>query len=300
MAVLVVHMLFSACLFSLGLWHLVGSARNHLRSPREFAARPWHPFTLHPRLRHLQLHLLLAFLFVAVLYTLFVSADSDPLVKGSTPVYRFSSLQSAAVLFFFMVLSLSILLSETTTLFPFPPEFFFFVASAGFALHSSILRSSSTVTSGIQGRCESLASSVSATTAALALVLACNPRIFVADLALGASVCLQGLWVLQTGLSLYVEAFIPEGCHRLLDVTSGVEGSTTCDLEDSRLRALALLDLVFVFHVIFVLVVVVAAYALVAKFVGIRRFGSYEALPTSSLSEGNHVQMKSLVKEMQP
>ncbi|KAF3790452.1 hypothetical protein EJ110_NYTH16460 [Nymphaea thermarum] len=246
------------------------------------------------------LHLVLAFLFVAILYTLFVSADSDPLVKGSTPVYRFSSLQSAAVLLFFLVLSLSILLSETTTLFPFPSEFFFFVASAGFALHSSTLRSSSTVTSGIQGKCEFLASNVSAATAALALVLACNPRIFVADLALGASVCLQGLWVLQTGLSLYVEAFIPEGCHRLLDVAYGVEGSTTCDLEDSRLRALALLDLVFVFHVIFVLVVVVAAYALAVKFVGIRRFGSYEALPTSSLSEGNHVQMKSLVKEMQP
>ncbi|KAK7842276.1 hypothetical protein CFP56_014149 [Quercus suber] len=33
-----------------------------------------------------------------------------------------------------------------------------------------------------------------------------------------AAFCLQGLWVLQTGLSLYVEAFIPERCHELLDV----------------------------------------------------------------------------------
>ncbi|KAF8391126.1 hypothetical protein HHK36_023427 [Tetracentron sinense] len=30
----------------------------------------------------------------------------------------------------------------------------------------------------------------------------------------------------QTGLSLYVEAFIPEGCHRVLDMVSGVEGLT--------------------------------------------------------------------------
>ncbi|XP_028125169.1 uncharacterized protein LOC114322107 [Camellia sinensis] len=76
----------------------------------------------------------------------------------------------------------------------------------------------------------------------------CHPRLFVADLALGASLCLQGLWVLQTGLSLSVAAFIPEGCHKLLDVVRGVDGSTKCDLDDSKLRAVAILDLMFVLH----------------------------------------------------
>ena len=66
-----------------------------------------------------------------------------------------------------------------------------------------------------------------------------------ADVGLGASMSLQGLWVLQTGLSLYVEVFIPEGCHKLLDVVSGVEGSTKCDKDESRFRAVAILDLVF-------------------------------------------------------
>lgn len=120
-----------------------------------------------------------------------------------------------------------------------------------------------------------------------------------ADVGIGASICLQGLWTLQTGLSLYVDAFIPEGCHKLLDVVSGVEGSTKCDLDDSKLRAVAILDLVFVIHVMFVVVIVMVTYAAVVKTVGIRaRFGSYEALPTAatvvSATDSNHIQMKAL------
>lgn len=91
-----------------------------------------------------------------------------------------------------------------------------------------------------------------------------------------------------------MDAFIPEGCHKLLDVVSGVEGSTKCDLEDSKLRAVAILDLVFVVHVLFVLLIVMLVYAVVAKTVGIRRFGSYEALPNLPIADANHIQMKAL------
>ncbi|KAL6996058.1 hypothetical protein U1Q18_006194 [Sarracenia purpurea var. burkii] len=100
--------------------------------------------------------------------------------------------------------------------------------------------------------------------------------------------------VVQTGLSLYVDAFIPEGCHKLLDVISGVEGSTKCDLEDSKLRAVAILDLVFVVYVMFVVVIVIVTYAAVAKTVGIKRFGCYEALPTAASADSNHIQMEAM------
>lgn len=116
------------------------------------------------------------------------------------------------------------------------------------------------------------------------------------DAVLGASICLQGIWVLQTGLSLHVDAFIPEGCHKLLDVVSGVEGSTKCDFEDSKLRAVAILDLIFLVHVLFVVIITLVTYAAVAKTVGLtsRRLGSYEALPTVADSNHNHIQMKAL------
>uniref|UniRef100_A0A2N9GIE6 Uncharacterized protein n=1 Tax=Fagus sylvatica TaxID=28930 RepID=A0A2N9GIE6_FAGSY len=48
-------------------------------------------------------------------------AQSDPFIKGHTPVHRLTSLQSAAVLFLFILLSLSLLLSDTASaLLPFP------------------------------------------------------------------------------------------------------------------------------------------------------------------------------------
>ncbi|KAM1010774.1 hypothetical protein ACFX2C_046213 [Malus domestica] len=105
----------------------------------------------------------------------------------------------------------------------------------------------------------------------------------------------HGRWVLQMGLSLYVEVFISEGCHRLLDMVNAIEGSTKCDLDESRFRAVAILDLVFLVHVMFVLLIVIVTYAVVAKSVGIRRLGSYEALPNAApSSDHNHIQMKAL------
>ncbi|TQD87138.1 hypothetical protein C1H46_027278 [Malus baccata] len=83
--------------------------------------------------------------------------------------------------------------------------------------------------------------------------------------------------------------------HRLLDVVNAVEGYTKCDLDESRFRAVAILDLMFLVHVMFVLLIVMVTYAVVAKFVGIHRLGSYEALPnTAPSSDHNHIQMKAL------
>ncbi|XP_077212337.1 plant viral-response family protein (DUF716) [Tasmannia lanceolata] len=304
MASLLSHIFSSSALFSLGLYHLVLSTRSHIKSPQTYLAKPYHPFPFpFPRFRHLPLYLILLSLLLSIFHQTLLSSLSDPLIKGRTPVHHFSSLQSASVLFLFFLLTLALLISESTPLFPIPSDLIFTIASAAFALHFFVASASSSVqTSSLQAKCESIAALISASSSLLTLTLAYNPKLYVADLALGASICLKGLWVLQTGLSLYVEAFIPEGCHRLLDVVSGVEGSTKCDLEESTLRAVALLDLVFVLHVTFVSVIVVIAYAVVAKAVGVRRIGSYEALPTSSAGlvglDPNHVQMKAFNQDV--
>ncbi|CAN1126570.1 hypothetical protein LINPERPRIM_LOCUS5896 [Linum perenne] len=298
MAGLFYQILSSSALISLGLYHLISSARSYLKSPQSYAAKPFHPFpnsSSSSRLRYLPLYLLILFLLVAFAHQTLISSDSDPLLKGRTPVHRFTSLQSAAVLFLFLLLTLALLLSDSTSFLPLPPDLFFALASAFFFLTYSVSSSSASVqTSDLQAKCDSVSAQISALASLLCLVLAFQPRLFLADIGLGAAVCLQGLWVLQTGLSLYVEAFIPEGCHRLLDVVSGVEGSTKCDLEDSRLRAVAILDLAFLLHVMFVVITVLVVYALVARSVGVKRSGSsYEALPTTA-SDVNHVQMKAL------
>ncbi|CAL1353154.1 unnamed protein product [Linum trigynum] len=299
MAGLMYQLLSSSALISLGLYHLISSARSYLKSPQSYTAKPFHPLPAASRLRHLQLYLIITFLLIAFAHQTLISSDADPLLKGRTPVHRFTSLQSAAVVFLFLLLALAILLADSTSCLPFPPDLFFALASAIFFLHYSVSSSAASVqTSDLQARCDSVSAQISALAALLCLALACQPRLFIADLGLGAAVCLQGLWALQTGLSLYVEGFIPEGCHRLLDVVSGVEGSTKCDLEDSKLRAVAILDLALILHVMVVMITVLLVYALAARGSGVRRSGgSYEALPTTAAAAAdvNHIQMKALI-----
>ncbi|GAB2284031.1 hypothetical protein Dimus_018513 [Dionaea muscipula] len=298
MAALIYQIFSSSTLVSLGVYHIVNTFRGFLKSPRDYIAKPFHPlpaaFSAHFPLRLLPLYLTGASLLLAFVHQILVSADADPLLKGHTPVHLFTSLQSAGVLFLFLILSLLLLLSESSSLLLFPSDLFFALASAFFYLSYAVSSAQAAVqTSGLQAKCDSLSARISALSSLLSLILAINPRLFIADVGLAASVCLQGLWALQTGLSLYVEAFIPEGCHRLLDVVSGVEGSTKCELEESRLRAVALLDLAFVVHVVFVMLLLFLLYAAVAKSVGVsRRFGTYEPLPTNA--DTNHVQLKTL------
>lgn len=304
MAALIYQIFSSAALLAQGLYHLISTTRNHLKFPADYVAKPYHPlpFTAaaahnhhHHRWRHLQLYLIILCLLIALIHQLLVSSDADPLVKGHTAVHLFTSLQSAALLFTFLLISLALLISDATSLLPLPLDLFFAIASALFFLEYSLSSSSAAVqTSDLQAKCDSISAGISALSSVLCLALACQPKLFVADAALGASFCLQGMWALQTGLSLYVDAFIPEGCHKLLDVASGVEGSTKCDLDDSKLRAVAILDLVFVFHVVFVLVIFLVVYTAVAKTLGVRtRFGSYEALPNTAL-DSNHIQLKAM------
>ncbi|XP_021895643.1 uncharacterized protein LOC110812975 [Carica papaya] len=309
MAAFIYQLFTFSSLFLLGLYHLICTTRNFLKSPQSFSAKLFHPFpplfispssssnnstNHHPRLKHLQLYLILVCLLISIAHQIFVSSDSDPLIKGSTPVHRFSSLLSAAVLFLFFLLALALLLSESTPFLPLPHDLFFALASASFFLHySSSASAASFQTSLLQAKCDSLSARISALTSLLCLILAFRPKLFVADAALALSICLHGLWELQTGLSLYVDAFIPEGCHRLLDVVSGVESSTKCDPEVSGLRAVAILDLLFLLHVLFLALILFLTYAFVARCVGMKRLGSYEALPTNA-TDTNHIQMKAL------
>ncbi|ESW33794.1 hypothetical protein PHAVU_001G099200 [Phaseolus vulgaris] len=296
MGSLVYQVISSAALLTLGMYHLISTTRNYLKSTHTYVAKPFHPF---PYPRRLQLYLLIIALLVAIAHHLLLSADSDPLLRGATPVHLLLSLQSAATLFLFLLLALALLLADASpSILPLPADLAFALASGLFLLHTALASARAALqTSAIEAKCLSVSANISSLSALLCLLLAVLPRLFPADVALASTFCLRGLWSLQTGLSLYADAFIPDGCHRLLDVKSGVEGSTQCDLEESKFRAVAILDLAFLIHAIFVVLIFLITYALVAKSVGVRRLGSYEALPTASSSvdaNHSHIQMKAL------
>ena len=109
MGSLVYQVISSAALFTLGIYHLITTTRNYLKSPLSYAAKPFHPF---PYPRRLPLYLIILSLLLAMAHHLLVSADADPLVRGATAVHRITSLQSAATLFLFLLLAFALLIDR--------------------------------------------------------------------------------------------------------------------------------------------------------------------------------------------
>uniref|UniRef100_A0A0E0MG01 Uncharacterized protein n=1 Tax=Oryza punctata TaxID=4537 RepID=A0A0E0MG01_ORYPU len=135
---------------------------------------------------------------------------------------------------------------------------------------------------------------------------------FLAETALAFAGAVGGLWVGQSGLVLYVDACVPAGCHRLMDAAAAP--ATRCDVEEARIRAVAVMDLALSVHCVVVAAVAVGVYLGVARWcrvdggggVGMgmgRRYngvgGSYDALPTvtsaGAIVEMEHVPMKGVV-----
>lgn len=138
----------------------------------------------------------------------------------------------------------------------------------------------------LERECSQLLGVVAFVCAGSCLLLAWRPKAFFVNLVLCVSISLQGTWLLQIGLSLFSDRFLPEGCHRL------TSGFTQCDVDASKLRAKALMDLAFMIHVMVVIFVFVLAYALISKGAGYKRNGGYDALETNG--EPDHLQMKPL------
>ncbi|XP_072950656.1 uncharacterized protein [Typha angustifolia] len=295
MAILVYHAFSFLALFSYGIYHLISATIAHLKTPSSTSGRLYYPLPFpSSRLRHLPLYLALFFLLLSVL---FLSFSSIP-----TPLLSF---QTAIPLFLFLLLALFLLFPSSAL----PHDVLFLLASLAFALIalSSSHSSAAFPSTDLQSKSDSISALISAASAAASLVLAVVPRLFLAEIVLASSIVLRGLWFLQTALSLYVEGFIPEGCHVLL------EGfATRCEIDEPRARAKQILDLAFELHVAIVVVIVVVVYIIVTRLCGgggggagagiTRRHngGSYESLPRSSsggaLADLDHVQMKALAK----
>ncbi|RCV38422.1 hypothetical protein SEVIR_8G150700v4 [Setaria viridis] len=153
----------------------------------------------------------------------------------------------------------------------------------------------------------SLASSLSASAPRGTVAAAAH---FVAEAGLACAGAVGGLWAAQTGLSLYVDACVPAGCHRLLDAGGATAPATRCEVEEARIRAVAVMDLALSVHCVLVAAVATLVLLGVARWFGVdtsagtgRRHNgsSYDALPTvastGAMTEMEHLQGKGIVSK---
>ncbi|KAL2649885.1 hypothetical protein R1flu_018013 [Riccia fluitans] len=293
MGTLTGHMIPAFFFFTFGLWHLFSASVSYLRHPRDYCARAWQPVPfVTGKLRSLELYVLLITIPIAIFYELEISTSFSPFEDGVIPIYRIASFQHSVVLLMFWLFAALVLISESSSALPLPYELPFVLIGLAFLVELTVMGQEASLNAGLEGKCYTLLSFAIGVSAVCAFLLAWQPRAFFVDFMFCMSLLLQGTWLFQIGLSLYVEDFIPEGCHRLQDLPVGVNGSTQCDLEEAKLRARGLMAFAFNCHVTLVVLFGVFALGMVARLQGYRR-GGYD--PVSIDFDGdNHLQMKPL------
>lgn len=90
--------------------------------------------------------------------------------------------------------------------------------------------------------------------AACCFYLSFRPSAFFAEFLLSSGLVLKGTWVFQVGLSLYTDTFGFKGCDKVSVFSAQGETDVKCVLEEDRLRGTALMNLLFIGHVIVVLI----------------------------------------------
>lgn len=95
------------------------------------------------------------------------------------------------------------------------------------------------------------------------LCLAVKPS-FLVEFLFSSILVLKGTWVLQVGF-LYTDMFSLEGCENLLVGLAKGENDVKCDLEENKLRGTALMNLLFIVHVIVVMIMSLGLFALLNR-----------------------------------
>lgn len=222
-------------LIPIGIRRLWLSLSHHARSPPQ-SSRSW-PWYLSPdhNLRNADLYALLLALPVAAIADLLLAAP----------------LRAAAAILFWLLL----LLLPLAPRLPLPDELAFLLAALTFLADLALSPLSPSVPA-LDARAHDLSSLPTLACAAACLTLAARPTAIAADVALSLGLAFNGSWALQAGLVLF--ALPPRGCRRS---AAGLE----CELEEDRLRGVALLDLLFACNAVAIAAACVGIYWAVTR-----------------------------------
>lgn len=151
------HVLQAIIFVALGTWHLSAFFAAYLKAPRDYIAHAWYPVSgFSGRLKHLELYLLLLFLPLAIFYDLGISMQFQPLFNGAMPWSSIVGFEHVTILFMFWIFALIVLVSDTTSALPFPPEGSFLFASLAFSLQWMSIQHGADLSSDLERQCYTL------------------------------------------------------------------------------------------------------------------------------------------------
>lgn len=242
---LVTHVSSFLIIFPIGVKRLVSSLSLYLKNPSHYRSKSW--YFSEPKWKSFDFYILLIGLpiFSIFMFSLF-------LVVSGHPTYKFAFLQQSLVILLFWVLLILIYFKESCKLFVIPENSLYLYAGVSFLIECTMTGE------GIIGYAEAMydwLGGLDVVCAACCFFLSYRSSAFFAEFLLSFGMMLKGTWVLQVGLSLYTDAFVFRGCERVpFDVANG-RHYIKCELDEDKYRGEALVNLIFIGHVLVVLII---------------------------------------------
>ncbi|KAL2921257.1 hypothetical protein RDABS01_012748 [Bienertia sinuspersici] len=248
-------------IFPIGLRRLHSSFSLFLKDPTHYRSKPW--FFNDPKWKNFDLYALLIGLPIAVFSDIIIF-----LSFSGHPTYRFSFLQHGFVIFFFWALLILIVLRESYDLWAINESFLFVLGGVFFFLEYLINGKGFT---GVSSNAYNLLGELTLVCALCCLYLSIKPTAFLADFFLSSGMMFKGTWVLQAGLNFYTSTFGLKGCQEMTMLPNQQNVDVKCDLNEDSLRGIALLNLLFVWHAIVVIIACFGLFGLLSCKENLRR-----------------------------
>lgn len=211
-----------------------------------------------------------------------VVASNDK--TNTDPTYPISYIDEAAMLMGFWVFAVAVYFSRRADIVILGSEVLFMVGGIAFFVEWMVAGKGRY---GLEAKFYDLLEGVSFICGVCCVVLAWQPGALLAELSLAGGMTLQGTWILHTVLALMTSSFMPNGCQPK-------DGFVQCKLKEDEQRAIAMLQLGFVCHVLVILVLGILLFWIMAHKHGFTGDGDYT--PISADVDAEHIQMQPLPK----
>ncbi|KAE8669630.1 eukaryotic translation initiation factor 4E isoform family protein [Hibiscus syriacus] len=244
MASLETHFLATLFFAPIGIRRFLCSSSLLLKNPSLFKSKPW--YFSNPKWKNLDLYILAVALPLASFAEIFIFSS----LSGHS-TYRFSFFQQFSSLSLFWVLIVFFVIYDNLDHSLFNEAFFFAYAGMAFLVEYSFIGVGVT---GLGTVVYELLARLTLLCAGCCLVLSVKRTAFFAEFFLSFGLVFKGTWLLQAGLCLYTDAFVPRGCKKLELLPRSPDADVHCELEEDGLRGVALVNLLFALHAILITV----------------------------------------------
>ncbi|KAG4187023.1 hypothetical protein ERO13_A08G079400v2 [Gossypium hirsutum] len=263
MGSLVGHVLPGLAFFLLGFWHLFNHIKLHSLHPNPYTSPTWFPT---PKSRHLELFLIMVASSISISMELFISpARHQPLdPDGTIPSTHLHNFEHSSIsMTFFTYAAFAIILDKISP--KAKHSLTQFIAAVAFAQQLLLFHFHSADHMGVEGQYHLLLQTlifVSLTTTIMGIGL---PKSFMVSFIRSLSVLYQGVWLIIMGYMIWTPSLVSKGCF--LHNEDGHQ-VVRCSSDEALQRAKSLVNIIFSWTLIAVIIFSMALYLVLAKLYG--------------------------------